>query len=363
MPERREAVAVVSPPAGTPVQQIDSLPAILLRYRAVIDAALRESLALHGSRVYDVLRYAMGWSDVHGNPETAPAGKALRPALCLFACEAMGGPMDRALPAAVSLELMHNFSIIHDDIQDRDETRHHRPTVWKAWGEAEALDAGNTLRVKADLALHKLTAAGVPAANAVEAGAILNEVLLEMVQGQYLDVSFEDRRDVRLREYFRMISMKTGALIRASLTLGAVLGAGEPQTVLAFTEFGRSLGAAFQISDDALGIWGDEATTGKPVGSDIRRKKKTLPVVFAMAKSRAAARERMLAIYEQETVSDADVAAVLEIMEELGTREYAQSLAKQRRDEALEALAGAEISPEARRHAEEIAGFLVTRSY
>ncbi len=340
----------------------ETLPAILVSYRGAIEAALRTALDGAGP-IHDVLRYAMGWADAEGNPVSAQRGKAVRPSLCLFACDAVGGSVEQALPAAVSLELIHSFSLIHDDVQDRDETRHHRPTVWSVWGEAKALDAGNTIRVVADLALQKLTAAGVPVATAFEAASILNSASLELVQGQYLDVSFEERVDVGLHEYLQMVSMKTGALIHASLTLGAMLGACEPHTVLAFTQFGKSLGAAFQISDDVLGIWGDEASTGKPVGSDIRRKKKSLPVVFAMSRSRAAARERLLAVYEHETVSDADVAAVLEIMDDLGSREYAQSLAEERRDEALDALAGAEISPEGRRHAEEIGGFLVNRSF
>jgi geranylgeranyl diphosphate synthase type I len=201
----------------------------------------------------------------------------------------------------------------------------------------------------------------VPPEDALEVATILNEVCLEVIQGQYLDLSYEGRADIGLRDYFEMVSMKTGALIGASLTLGAVLGGGEPHTVRAFKEWGRSLGRLFQIRDDVLGIWGDEDATGKPVGSDIRRRKKTLPVVFAMSRSRAA-RERIVGTYEQANVSEDDVAAVMEIMEGVRAREYAQGLANEQRDIAMDALSGAEISPEGLRHAEEIADFLATRS-
>ncbi len=339
-----------------------TIPAILADYRPAIDAALKDALDRPG-QAYRVLRYAMGWESADGEPISAQTGKAVRPSLCLLACEMVGGNATSALPAAVSLELIHNFSLIHDDIQDRDESRHGRPSVWKTWDEAKALDAGNTMRVEADLAVQRLTAVGVQVATAVEVATVINEVFLEVVQGQYLDVSFEQRRDVGLSDYFQMISMKTGALIRTSLMLGAMLGEAEPQTVRAFTEFGRALGAVFQITDDVLGIWGDEESTGKPVGSDIRRKKKSLPILFAMSKSRGTALRRMREIYAQDSVSGPDVAAVLEIMDDLETRRYAGAVADRHRGEALDALSAAELEPEILKSAEEIAQFLLTRSF
>ena len=234
------------------------LPQAFLRYRSQIDVALRESLYARTSPAHDVLRYSMGWTDVNGNPDAGTVGKALRPTLCLYACEASGGRASQALPAAVALELIHNFSLIHDDIQDRDRVRHHRPTLWALWGESKALVAGNTLRVIADASLQRLTEVGVGLDEALEVTGLLTEAYLEMIEGQYLDLAYEGRPDIGIPEYLTMISRKTGALIRCAMNIGAVLGTSDPAVADAFREAGRSLGFVFQIRDDLLGVWGDE---------------------------------------------------------------------------------------------------------
>ena len=305
----------------------------------------------------------MGWADVEGKPRAATEGKALRPTLCLFACEATGGPVRRALPAAVSLELIHNFSLIHDDIQDRDETRHHRPTVWAVWGEPKALVAGNTLRAIADMSLGRLADHGVAFEEALRVSALLTEAYLEMIEGQYLDISYEGRPDISIADYLNMISKKTGALIRCALNLGAIIGTQDETTVQAFHDCGRSLGFVFQIRDDVLGIWGDEEATGKPVGADIRRKKNTLPVVFAMSQAQGEDIETLLSIYHGPAVGDEEVATVLDILERIGAQEYAQNLAAEHRQQALESLDGVELAPEVKRDIEDLAQFLLVRQY
>ncbi len=344
-------------------KRVEPLPRLLGKYRGELDIALRKALSAQGLGVYDMLRYFMGWVDVNGKPCVATQGKGLRPSLCLFACEATGGPISRGMPAAVALELIHNFSLIHDDIQDRDATRHHRPTLWAVWGDAKALVAGNVLRLVADMSLKGLLDAGVELDTAIAVGRLLTEAYLEMIEGQYLDMVFEGRRDISLDDYMDLISRKTGALIRCSLNIGALIGTRHKVTVEAFRECGRALGYAFQVRDDILGVWGVEEATGKPVGADIRRKKNSFPVVCAMSRTRGKDRQRLLQVYAMDELGDEQVATVLEIMERAGVPEYAQALASQYCDRALQALAGVDIPRDYRDQVEELARFLLVRHH
>ena len=337
------------------------LPAIFHRYRSDFGKALRLELSQDHSGVYGMFRYYMGWADRDGNPLNAAQGKALRPTLCLFACEAAGGAIQQAMPAAVAIELIHSFSLIHDDIQDMDETRHHRPTLWAVWGVPRALVAGNVLRIVADRALGKLADEGVSAETVARVVRILTDAYLSMIEGQYLDLSYEGRRDVDAPQYLDMISKKTGALIRCSTTLGAVIGSRDEATVRALKSYGRSVGLVFQIRDDLLGVWGEEETTGKPVGADIRRKKNSFPVVYAMSAAGAKDRRTLERVYSGEEPSDVDVSEVLEVMERIGVREQARVLMSEHGDRALDALSGLEIDPTIRREAEELVHFLLVR--
>ena len=350
-------------PLHTADRKATQLPEIFQRYHPEINRALRDALSKNDLAVYKMLRYYMGWVDANGNSWAATEGKALRPTLCLFACEATGGSMKMAMPAAVALELIHNFSLIHDDIQDRDETRHHRPTLWAVWGVPKALVAGNVLRVVADTSLEGLVDEGVDLEPALSAMGVLTESYLEMIEGQYLDLSYEGGSDIGMAEYLHMISRKTGALIRSSLRLGAIIGTGDATTVEAFTRCGRSLGYVFQIRDDLLGVWGDQNTTGKPVGADIRRKKKSLPAVHAMAEARGGHNSRLRQIYQKDMIEDDDVSVVLEIMERVNTREYAQSLAEEHCHRALESVADVELAPSVRRELKGLVEFLLVRDY
>ena len=354
---------MADPALNTQSSSLETLPAIFRRYNSDISIALQNSLANRHLPVYRMLRYSMGWSSVHGVPGVATMGKALRPTLCLFACEATGGQTSKALPAAVSLEFIHHFSLIHDDIQDRDETRHHRPTLWKVWGEPKALVAGNTLWAIANISLWSLVEEGLGFEKALTIVGLLTQACLEMIEGQYLDLSFEGRPDIGLRNYMEMISKKTGALVRSALTLGALIGSGDDGTVRAFRESGRSLGFVFQIRDDVLGIWGDEQTTGKPVGADIRQQKNTLPVVYAMSQAQGRDKALLSSIYRKRTLGDGDVASVMEVMGKVKAKEYAQSLASEHREKALEALSVIELDPHVLQDMEEVAQFLQLRQY
>ena len=337
---------------------------MLVRYRDIIVTTLKERLSQDFLPVYDMLRYCMGWSDKDGNPVNGAMGKSLRPSLCLFACEAVGGQIRHALPAAASLELIHNFSLIHDEIEDFDETRHHRPTLWTLWGINKALVAGNVLRIVADRSMEMMKIdEGKDAERVVKGVELLTEACLEMIEGQYMDISFEGRIDITLDQYMAMISRKTGALIRCSLQLGAAMGTENLATLETFRKTGTSLGFVFQIRDDILGIWGEEKSTGKPVGIDILRKKNSLPIVHAMDKADKKGKELLREIYSLEHPGEQEVAAVLEIMEQAGTRDYAQELAYEYEGKALKLFSQTRLSDSHQLDFGILARFLAVRQY
>ncbi|MCY3543930.1 MAG: polyprenyl synthetase family protein [Chloroflexi bacterium] len=339
------------------------LPSMFAEYRAGIGAALREALD-KDRPAFDLLRYYMGWVDPQGNPAAGTEGKYVRPTLCLFSCESVGGSRENAMPAAAALELIHNFSLIHDDIQDRDETRHHRKTLWAIWGIPKALVAGNVLRIVADSTLDDLQSAGVPPSRVISVVNQLTNAYIEMIEGQYLDIYFEGRSEISLKQYLHMIARKTGALIRCAFTIGAVIGSTDAdKDAASFKESGRALGFIFQVRDDILGIWGDERSTGKPVGADIRRKKNSFPAVYAMSAAKGADKRRLLDIYCKDEPDDTDVEDVLHIMEGLGVREHAHILAVDEGEAAIEALAGVEMDARARQEYKNLVEFLLYREH
>lgn len=292
------------------------------------------------ARHYGMLRYHMGWVDAQMQPAVVNGGKRIRPMLCLLACAAVGGAVDDALPAAAAVEMLHNFSLIHDDVEDDSPTRRHRPTVWALWGVPQAINAGDAMFTLARLALHGVSAGSATPARALEAFAIFDHACLRLTEGQYLDMSFEGRLDVTVDEYLTMIGGKTAALLGASLELGALLGGADQPTRGHLAEFGRNLGLAFQMQDDILGIWGDETVTGKSAASDILTRKKSLPVVYALANPRVGAELR--ARYAQPIQSEA-APAVLELLAQAGAHEYVSRTAQAAHQAALAALAASGV--------------------
>jgi len=339
------------------------LPLVFERFRSEIDSELRAVLAGHQSPLYDMMRYHLGWIDAQGRPLPGSTGKALRPTLCLITCEAVGGTYQKALPAAAAVELVHNFSLIHDDIQDDDRERRHRPTVWSIWGKPQAINAGTAMRVLASLALSRLGDIGVSSEKQLRAQRILDESCLRLIEGQYLDISYESRLDIGVSDYLEMIDGKTAALMGCSLELGALLGTDDEAMIRGLRGFGRNLGLAFQIRDDILGIWGDEKETGKPLGSDIRRRKKSLPIVYALEMAAAEAKTELANIYQNEVIDEKGTLAVLRILGSAGAQGYAQKLAESYRDKAREQIKGLVLMPAARRDLEEMARFLVERNF
>ena len=339
-------------------------PSILSRYQADLDAYLRDTLTEgRPPLLYRMMRYHLGWEDAQGRPTEAAGGKALRPSLCLWACEALGGERRKCLAAAAALELTHNFSLVHDDIQDADRERRHRPTVWAVWGQGQAINAGDSLATLARLVLLRLAEAGLEPAAVVRACRILDEACLAMIEGQCLDLEFEEKAQVSLDEYLEMIEKKSGVLFGAALHLGALTAGADEVLGERFGRAGRLLGTAFQVRDDLLGVWGRRDVTGKPEAADIRRRKKTLPLLYTQTTAPVEDREALAGIYRHQSLDDADVQQVTGILERAGAYDYCQGIARQRLDEALAELSSTAITPAAYCELREVADFLLEREF
>ena len=274
---------------------------------------------------YGMMRYHLGWLDEQLEPIEAPVGKRLRPLLCLLSVEACGGQADRAVPAAVALELLHNFTLIHDDVEDGDAVRHHRPTVWKLWGAPQAINAGDGMHVLANLTLLDLTQHGHAAETILALARRFAETSLIITEGQHLDMAFERRDDVAPAEYLDMIGRKSAELVACCTEMGAALASADAPTQGALAGFGHRLGMAFQIRDDVLGIWGDPGTTGKPAG-DLHRRKKTLPSLYALSRADEEGQETIRRLFASEEPSAALVAAVVDVLDRAGARAHCEKM-------------------------------------
>ncbi len=294
------------------------------RWLPILESEMRTVLAGQDTVTaahYGMMHYHMGWVDAGFQPVTLPAGKRLRPLLCLMACEAVGGDAMQAVPAAAALEILHNFSLVHDDIEDGDETRRHRPTVWKLWGAPQAINAGDGMFALAFAAMQRLSRRGVAPERTLAALGVFTETCVALTEGQHLDMSFEQRTHVTVAEYLRMIQGKTAALVGASVAIGGLIGAAAPGGDSALQRFGQEIGLAFQIQDDLLGIWGDPAVTGKAAGNDILRRKKSLPILHAL--NDAANGPAFQALLQQPTLGAADVPEALALLAMAGSHDYA----------------------------------------
>ena len=341
------------------------LPDLFTRYGDQMQAELSRAMPEDDPELYGVLRYHLGWANQAGETLKTPErqGKALRPALCLFACQTLGGDWEKALPVAAALELTHNFSLIHDDAQDGDTERRHRPTVWFLWGQPKALVAGDAMHCLAYRVALSLAERGVNQEKALKSSLLLVESSLSMIEGQCLDLAFEGALDIGLEEYLRMIRLKTGALIACSLEVGALLACDNQSHVQAFARYGAHLGRVFQVRDDVLGIWGNEKDTGKAAGNDIRRRKKSFPIVYALERASRAVCQELVSIYQKESLEEDDMDRVLAILEDMGAQGQAQSLITEEGFLALRELEETPLSSSARSEAEELVDFLVSREY
>jgi geranylgeranyl diphosphate synthase, type I len=282
-----------------------------------------------------MLRYAMGWVDENDQSYNQPTGKRIRPILLLLCAEAADGNWRTALPAAASVELLHNFSLIHDDIQDDSPTRHGRPTVWQLWGRANAINAGDAMYTLAYHALENLSNNLSPE-TVIKVWRIFNTTTLELTRGQHLDMRFEHQPSVTVDEYVSMIRGKSAALVAGCAQIGALIASGDDALSVRYAEFGLNLGIAFQIRDDVLGIWGDPSVTGKSAATDIISRKKSLPILYGLSHS-----AELRNIYERDQFSDADVDEAVNALDAIDARAYTQGSETKFYQQALSALESA----------------------
>jgi geranylgeranyl diphosphate synthase type I len=255
-----------------------AVPDVLARARRLVAPAISAAVARLAPEIRRLAAYHLGMTDADGTPVSSPGGKGVRPTLAILSAEATWADPEFGVPGGVAVELVHNFSLIHDDIIDADTERHHRPTVWSLYGVGPAIVAGDALQILAHQVLLES-----PSGKGPEASTALAEATAAMIAGQADDIAFEARRDVTVEECMAMSAAKTGALLGCAASIGAILAGAPAATVGALRDYGRHLGLAFQAVDDLLGIWGDPSRTGKPAGSDLRQRKKSMPVVSALA--------------------------------------------------------------------------------
>ena len=294
--------------------------------------------------VYEMCRYHLGLDGSGGT-----GGKRMRPLLGLLAYASITGDHRAALPGAAAVELGHNFSLVHDDIEDGDVERRHRPTLWSFRGIPQAINTGDMLFSLSRIALHRLTDLGFSDAKVLRLMRLYDETCVALCEGQYIDIATSERDDLMSVElYFDMIGRKTAALIAASIEAGALLATDDESVIGRYRAFGWALGLAFQLNDDLLGIWGQEQATGKEP-SDVARKKKTLPVIYAFEHASRADRSRLSELYAQAAPDGAGVAEIVSILERVGARDYTRDQARRYRDEALEEIAAAGVADGAAR--------------
>ena len=339
------------------------VPSFFARYQPSIDRALRSELENYDSDICDTHRYHMGWADADGKEIVATQGKRLRPTMALLGADAVDGDPSYALPVATALEFVHNFSLIHDDIEDRDRFRHHRPTVWVVWGDENAIVSGNSMLKIADRAARALVALGVNIGTSMQARRSITEAYMRMIEGQFMDIDFEKRAYVSVEAYLAMIERKTGALIESSLYLGALV-AGNDQSSVGVSDglrdAGYEFGRLFQIRDDMLGVWGSDET-GKPVCGDIYNKKKSLPAIHALNASRGSSSTEIQAIYQKHELDELDVEKVLEIMMDNGTYEYCNQMSAMHWSAAAAIIDELDLNPGIRNDLFELGEYLVER--
>ena len=315
--------------------------------------AMRQALDLLDPHTALVARYHLGFADEHGRPAEGNSGKAVRAALALLSAQAAGAAAEVGLPGAVAVELLHNSSLVHDDLLDRDPTRRHRPTVWTVWDETTAVLTGDAL-----LGLAQEVVLAAP--HGASAGLLLASATRALIRGQVDDIAFESRDLVTLDECLAMVADKTGALLAASAAIGAVLAGADPALVGALQRYGAEIGVAFQLVDDVLGVWGDPVVTGKPVFSDLASRKKSLVMCWTTGSAGAPARQ-VADWLTDPAGADRDLAHIAELMERAGAREWALREAASRLDAAERALASAPIPPEVLRRLRELGRSLARR--
>jgi geranylgeranyl diphosphate synthase type I len=335
----------------------DVEPLLLSRHRSLIADYMAERTLPFSWLSGKMVAYHMGWADEAGRPNAVKTGKLVRPSLCLWACSALGTETAAALPAAAAIEWFHNFTLVHDDIQDGDRKRHGRETVWSLWGIPQAINAGDAMQALAFLSIAR---DAVHPERAVRAIAAIASAGLTVIEGQCLDLELEGRIDTTLRAYLRMVAAKTGALLGASVEAGALLAGADESTAALFRRAGRLLGTAFQIRDDWLGMYGDPAITGKSSSGDASRYKMTFPVVAGLRAMSTLQRRRLREIFRARNEDPEPKLRAL--LDEVGCDDLTREAAQRYAAKAVNVVARSGIAADALEAFEEVAYYVATRS-
>ncbi|WP_394829196.1 polyprenyl synthetase family protein [Pendulispora albinea] len=325
---------------ASPVREHPHLRVNLETAAALVEPSVRAAVDRLPDQEKAIAGYQFGWWDREGVPTPGNGGKGIRPALVLLSTAAARAAIEQAIGAAVSIELVHNFSLLHDDIMDGDIKRRSRPSAWLVYGKKAALLTGDALLVLAFDVLAE--SSGHRSVAAIQ---LLTQTLLELAEGQSMDLAFEGRDDVEILECLTMAGRKTASLTSYACAIGPCIAGVDPVTIRHLQGFGYHLGLAFQLMDDVIGIWGDEERAGKPVGSDLAARKKTLPVVAALT-STGSARDRLIDLYNRATPFSADdVRSAALLVEQLGGRAWAEAEMQRQVGIAVSHLRDASLEP------------------
>ncbi|HET9051971.1 MAG TPA: polyprenyl synthetase family protein [Candidatus Dormibacteraeota bacterium] len=317
---------------------------------------LRRSAPRAGSRVGAMAAYHMGWADAEGRPCEAGSGKMLRASLALWAAGAAGGDARDALPAAVAVEWIHNFTLVHDDIQDGDRERRHRATLWTVVGQAQAINAGDALH---SVAHGLLTRPGPRPARRLRAAHALDRAVIEVIDGQCLDIALEGRPPARPAVSLRLARTKTGALFGGALEAGALLGGARAADAARLRRAGRDVGAAFQVRDDWLGTWGDPSVTGKSSNADLDRRKQTYGLAVAWSRVSPAGRREMRRLIREP--GPAGTPRLREILDAAGAGPRTAAAAADLAEAAVRGLDGVRLEAAHRAELERLAAYAARR--
>tara|TARA_Y100000588_G_scaffold362351_1_gene423984 strand:- start:1175 stop:2200 length:1026 start_codon:yes stop_codon:yes gene_type:complete len=304
------------------------------RYRALVTEEMRSVIGECSDNLFGWMRYHLGWEDAAGIQVNASPGKMIRSVGLLLTTEIAGGTIEQSVPAGAAVELVHNFSLLHDDIEDRSDRRRGRPALWTFAGEAQAINVGDGMYTMAHKAMHRLEERDVAPDRIIAAMRELDDACLRLVQGQYADMKFEQQRDVTIDDYLAMACGKTAAMFSAPLAIGATIAGADEAIIQVYRNAGRHIGLAFQMVDDILGIWGDPEVTGKPIQDDLRSRKMTYPVVTILEGGSDAA-VNLRRLYTSPSESDAELSEMAALIDANGGRRATETRAREEHDLAI----------------------------